>query len=255
MSEQRLAIVTGTSSGIGLELAGQLLTAGWQVVGLARRDARIEAPGYTHLAIDIGEVTALADRLESALGSRVRDPALTRLALVNNAVDIALLGQMDQVDPAAMLGAFGTNTVAPVVLMGWVLRTAPAQVPVRIVNVSTGAAMQGLPGAGSYGATKAALRLAGMALGAELDLRDASGAARDASVWSYDPGVVATAAQDTLRATPAEVLPIVGMFQQLEAAGQLLPPAVPASEIVAHLQADGHPHFSEQHFVMGPPPS
>jgi NAD(P)-dependent dehydrogenase (short-subunit alcohol dehydrogenase family) len=251
MSDHRLAIVTGTSSGIGHELAQQLLAAGWQVVGLARRGASIDAPGYTHLAIDIGEVTELTDRLESALGGRVRDPALTRLALVNNAVDIALLGQVDQIDPAAMLRACAVNTVAPVVLMGWVLRTAGPTVPVRIVNVSTGAAMQGFPGAGAYGATKAALRLAGMALGAELDLRDTGGASRDASIWSHDPGVVATAAQDTLRATSAERLPIVGMFHQLEAEGRLLPPSVPAREIVAHLEADGHPHFSEQHFVMG----
>lgn len=251
MHEQRLAIVTGTSSGIGLELAEQLLAAQWQVVGLARRGSPVDAPGYTHLSIDIGEVTELAGRLESALGSRLREAALARVALVNNAVDIALLGQVDQVDPAAMLRACAVNTVAPVALMGWVLRTVPSRVPVRIVNISTGAAMQGFPGGGAYGATKAALRLAGMALGAELDLRAAGGASRDATVWSYDPGVVATAAQDTLRATSAEVLPIVGMFQQLEAEGHLLPPSVPAAEIVAHLEADGHPHFSEQHFVMG----
>lgn len=251
MHEHRLAIVTGTSSGIGLELTKQLLAAGWQVVGLSRRGSPVDSPGYTHLAIDVGEVTQLVDRLESALGDRLRDPALTRLALVNNAVDIALLGQVDQIDPAAMLSACAVNTVAPVVLMGWVLRGVPSEVPVRIVNMSTGAAVQAFPGAGAYGATKAALRLAGMVLGAELDLRAAGGKSRDVTVWSYDPGVVATAAQETLRETSAEVLPIVGMFKQLAAEGHLLPPSVPAGEIVVHLQTDGHPHFSEQHFVMG----
>ena len=251
MSEHKLAIVTGTSSGIGRELAQQLIAAGWEVVGLARRETAFDLPGYTHHSIDIGDVTQLADRLESALGDRLHDPELGRVALVNNAVDIALLGQVDQIDPAAMLRACAVNTVAPIVLMGWVLRSTPARVPVRIVNVSTGAAMQGFPGAGAYGATKAALRLAGMALGAELDLRDNGGSRRDATIWSYDPGVVATAAQETLRATPAAVLPIVGMFQQLADEGHLLPPAVPAGEIVAHLQADGHPHFSEQQATLG----
>lgn len=116
---------------------------------------------------------------------------------------------------------------------------------------SMGAAMHGFPGAGAYGATEAALRLAGMALGAELDMRDTAGSPRDATIYSYDPGVVATAAQDTLRATAAEVLPIVGLFQQLADEGRLLSPSVPAEAIVAHVQADGHPHFSEHHATMG----
>lgn len=250
MPEQRLAIVTGTSSGIGLEVAQQLLASGWQVVGLARRGSPLRAPAYGHVSIDVGEVTQLTGRLESDLGPRLRDPGLTRLALVNNAADVALLGQVDQLDPAAMLRACAVNTVAPVLLMGWVLRTAPARIPLRIVNVSSGAAVEAFPGLGAYGATKAALRMAGMVLGTELDLRAATGAARDATIWSYEPGLVATPMQEAVRASSAETVPIVHMFQQFAAEGRVLPASVPAAEIVAHLEADGHPRFSEQRFLL-----
>src|SRR5574338_1137577 len=140
MSELRLAIVTGTSSGIGHQVATQLLDHGWEVIGISRRSAPIGHRGYTHSAIDLGEVRSLRQAFEAAFGARLREGQYTRFALVNNAADVALLGQVDQVDPARMLSAYAVNTVAPVVLMGWLLHTAPRSRPVRIVNVSSGAA-------------------------------------------------------------------------------------------------------------------
>ena len=47
--------------------------------------------------------------------------------------------------------------------------------------MSSGAGVEPFPGLGTYGSTKAALRLAGMVLAAELDMRAAGGAARDAT--------------------------------------------------------------------------
>ncbi len=37
---EKLAIVTGSSSGIGEALTGQLLERGWQVLGVARREVK-----------------------------------------------------------------------------------------------------------------------------------------------------------------------------------------------------------------------
>src|SRR5215208_5892591 len=168
----RLAIVTGTSSGIGEKLARQLLHRGWNVIGIARRSVTMDSTGYAHCSLDLADVARLIPSLETHVGARLRDEGLGRLALVNNAADVALLGQVDQLEPAGMLQAYAVNTVAPVLLMGWVLRTVSIRIPVRIINVSTGAAVEPFPGLGAYGNTKAALRLAGMVLAAELDLRE-----------------------------------------------------------------------------------
>ena len=183
----------------------------------------------------------------------VADPAIARLALVNNAANVALHGQVDQLDPAAMMRAYAVNTVAPVLLMGWILRNGAPGVPIRIVNVSTGAAVQPLPGLGAYSATKAALRLVGMILAAELEMRP--GAPRDVSVLSYDPGVVETPMQQAVRASTAEKLPIVQMFQQLAAHRMLRTPDVPATAIADYLDANGHPRFREETFAFEPPPA
>lgn len=246
----RLAIVTGTSSGIGEELARQLLARGWHVIGLARRAAALSDPAYTHCAIDLSDVAQLRARIDAQLGARLRDPSLTRLALVNNAADVALLGQVDQLDPERMLQACAVNTVAPVVLMGALLHAASPRLPTRIVNVSSGAAVEAFPGLGAYGATKAALRMAGMVLAAELDFRAANGTPRDASIWSYEPGVVATPMQEAVRTSTADVVPIVAIFQQMKAEGQLLHVSAPVGDIVAYLETDGHPTFSEKRFLL-----
>jgi benzil reductase ((S)-benzoin forming) len=210
----------------------------------------VEIPSYAHCPLDLADVAELTSKLEKQVGPRLRDDGLTRLALVNNAADVALLGQMDQVEPVGMLQAYAVNTVAPVLLMGWVLRTASPRIPVRIVNVSSGAGVEPIPGLGAYGCTKAALRLAGMVLAAELDMRAAGGAARDATVWSYEPGVVATPMQEAVRTSTAETVPIVQVFKDLHAHGQLRPADLPATEIVTYLEADGHPRFSEQRFLL-----
>jgi len=247
----QLAIVTGTSSGIGDALTRMLLQREWRVVGISRRPAPIASSLYSHLPLDLGDVDSLTATLTSRLGQVVADAAVTRLALVNNAADVALLGQVDQLEPAGMLKAYAINVVAPVLLTGWILRSAPPNVPLRIVNLSSGAAVAPLPGLGAYSATKAALRMAGMVLAAELDMRHPpAGPSRDVSIWSYEPGVVETAMAQAVRNSSAETLPVVQWFQQLAANKKQRLPEDPAKEIADYMEADGHPRFGEQQSVI-----
>lgn len=68
----RIALVTGTSSGIGTAVAVELLARGWRVVGLSRRRAPIESAAYTHVAVDLGDVATLADRLDEGSADSCR---------------------------------------------------------------------------------------------------------------------------------------------------------------------------------------
>ena len=61
---QRLAFVTGTSSGIGLSLARRLLKDQWQVCGLSRRPAPINDEGYSHLQIDLADLENLPNHVQ-----------------------------------------------------------------------------------------------------------------------------------------------------------------------------------------------
>jgi NAD(P)-dependent dehydrogenase (short-subunit alcohol dehydrogenase family) len=120
-------------------------------------------------------------------------------------------------------------------------------IALRIVNVSSGAAVRAFPGLADYCASKAALRMTGMVTAAELDpgLRRTP-APRDTAILSYEPGTVDTDMQAAARARPLSAYPWGVLFREFAARGTLVPPTAPASEIVEFLETDGHPRFSER---------
>src|SRR5262249_8107190 len=150
------------SSGVGLAVATELLARGWDVAGVSRRAAPLAHPYYQHVSLDLGDVAALVHEFENRLAGLVRQPSLERVALVNNAASAALLGPLEVLDPHELAALYAVNVIAPVWCMGFVSRQCDRSVPLRIVNVSSGAATLGLPGLSAYGSAKAALRLAGM---------------------------------------------------------------------------------------------
>lgn len=245
-SSGRLAFVTGTSSGIGRALAGELLRRNFRVIGFSRRPTALDHPGFTQVRLDLTDVPGFAARLERDFTSAVTDPALDRLAIVNNAASPGLLGPIDRLDPARLLDVYALNVGASVALMGWAVRNAPASLAVRIVNVSSGAANDPYPGLGAYGGSKAALKLTGRVLATELDEREGPGRRRDVTVLSYEPGIVDTEMQVAVRGSSAETVPIVETFQRFAAEGLLVEASAPAAEIADYLERDGHPPFRER---------
>jgi len=242
MASARAVVVTGTSAGLGLEVARLLLEGGWSVLGLARRAAPIDHPGYRHRVLDLGDLPAV-EALAAGLASDPVLAAATRLGLVNNAAQLGAVRPLTRLAPADLVRAHAVNVVAPLMLSGAMARLAGGR-PLRIVDVSSGAARSARAGRTVYSSTKAALRLAGMALAAE-SVAGTGGTARDLAVVSYEPGMVDTAMQGENRAASPDDLPDVALFVQLHAEGRLVPPRRPAAEIAAFLERDDLPAFSE----------
>jgi benzil reductase ((S)-benzoin forming) len=240
-----LALVTGTSRGIGRAIVPELLAAGFEVVGVSRNapDERL-GPGYRHYRCDLGDLDAVARLFEDVIPAEVPFASRQSVGLVNNAAILDL----EPVHKAALTSlerAYRINAVVPAWLHGWLLRHTTASQRVRIVDVSSGAAVSAIPGWSAYCATKAALRMAGQVLGTELDeIQDLAG--RDVAIVSYAPGVVATDMQARIRGAELGAFPRRRRFDALHAERQLLEPAVPAKEIAALLQSDEHRGFSER---------
>src|SRR5881628_558362 len=72
---------------------------------------------------------------------------------------------------------------------GFVVRNSHRGAMIRIVNLSSGAAVRAFPGLAAYCGSKAALRMAGMAFAAELESPLRPTATPDVAILSYEPGV------------------------------------------------------------------
>ena len=240
---QHVAVVTGTTSGVGEAVARTLLHRGWRVLGIARRASTISDASYDHLRADLRDQDALFASVEPRLTAVLADRSLSRIALVNNAADPAILGPVAALDTRRLAEVFAVNVTAPLWLMGSVVRLAPSAAAVRIVNVSSGAAVRAFPGLAAYGGSKAALRLASMAAAAESDPARFAGGF---SVVSYEPGAVDTPMQAHARKHSAAVLPSIDIFVRFAAEGQLVSPEAPAGEIADLIERNGMPAFLER---------
>jgi len=242
----RVALVTGTSAGIGEAVARRLLDRDWKVVGIARRPPTISHTAYRHVSYDLAQVTGNPSVLETEIKGFVGEGLPTRAGLVNNAAVPEGLMPLDRLQAKDLARIFAVNVIAPIWLMGLFTRLVPRDSALRIVNVSSGAATMGVPGLAAYGSSKAALRLAGMSLASEWKSDSPAHVRPDAAILSYEPGVVETDMQRYARARPHDEFPWVGMFLEFEARRVLVPPERPAADIVSFLESDHQPLFAER---------
>lgn len=153
------ALVTGASSGIGLELARLFAKDGYDLVLVARSRDRLKAvarglqrahgiSAYT-VAIDLAEPGA-APRLHRVL----RQEGLRIDVLANNA-GYGTWGPFDRTDPDALLGVVQVNAAALVHLTRLFLPAMLERRRGRILNVASLAAFQPGPLMAVYYATKA----------------------------------------------------------------------------------------------------
>ena len=145
----RRAIVTGGSAGIGAEICRQLLTAGYEVISLARRTGDIRDPRFSAIEVDLSN----ADTTRRIAFELARErPATT---LVHNAGAVRER-PLEQVTPEDLDTLVGLHIAAPISLMQANLAAMRQEHYGRVVLVSTRAVL-GLAKRTVYSATKAAL--------------------------------------------------------------------------------------------------
>lgn len=171
-SPDSTALVTGASSGIGVEIARELAARGHGVSLVARREDRLK-----ELAAELSErhgvraetfACDLADAdARRKLITRIEKAGLTVTTLVNNA-GFGRHGNFVEGDPARDVEMVRLNIEAVTDLLATYL---PPMVEARrgaIINIASTAALQPMPGEATYAASKAFVLSQGEALSQEL---------------------------------------------------------------------------------------
>jgi NAD(P)-dependent dehydrogenase (short-subunit alcohol dehydrogenase family) len=153
----RVAVVTGASRGLGLEIARAYVAAGAAVVVTGRDETTLD-----EAVADLAQVeTVRADVSVPEDCARVVQAAEDRFGpvtvLVNNAGVYGPMGAIEDVDWGEWTRAIEINLYGPVLMCRAVLPGMRARGYGKIVNLSGGGATAPLPKISAYAAAKAAV--------------------------------------------------------------------------------------------------
>lgn len=157
----KTVLITGCSSGFGLETARRFLDGGWQVVATMRTPREDVLPRSERLRVLPLDVTD-ADSIRDCLAA-----AGPIDALVNNA-GIGLLGALEGAPMARVRELFETNTFGTIAMTQAVLPQMRTRREGVIVNVTSSVTLKSLPLLSVYTASKAAVNAFTESLALEL---------------------------------------------------------------------------------------
>jgi len=159
----KTVLITGCSSGYGLETARYFLAQGWNVVATMRTPQQELLPASKNLRVLPLDVTQ-PDSITRAL-----DAAGPIDVLVNNA-GIGLFGAFEVTPMSTVRDLFETNTFGVMAMCQAIIPQLRARRAGTIVNITSSATLAPYPLVACYTASKAAIE--GFTASLELELKD-----------------------------------------------------------------------------------
>ncbi len=167
MTEPRSILITGTSSGIGLEAARQLKGRGWRVLATARKPhdrARLEQDlGVETIALELADMASV----DAAAREALQRTNGTLTAVYNNAA-YGVIGAMEDISADLLRRHFEVNVIGTHALTRLLVPAMRRQGHGRIVTCSSVLGLVSGPYRGPYCATKFAIEAIHDALRLEL---------------------------------------------------------------------------------------
>ncbi|WP_053959199.1 SDR family NAD(P)-dependent oxidoreductase [Sulfobacillus thermosulfidooxidans] len=158
-----VALITGTSSGIGRALAQYLIDKHYIVIATARDvDSISDLPAAAHLSLDVTQQVQIDEAAHYVMRQFGRLDVL-----VNNAA-MALRGSIEDVPETMWETIFDVNLMGPVRMIQAFTPYFRQQQRGHIINITTVRSLWGMPFLGTYTASKQALDALTMALSHEL---------------------------------------------------------------------------------------
>src|SRR5919198_2419995 len=250
--ERNVAVVTGSSSGIGYATALELARSGYLVFAtmrnpekradleMAARDEKLPLQVEQLDVTDPDSINAFMNKISASIG-RID-------VLVNNA-GYATIGSIEDLSIKEIQNQLDTNFLGAIRVTQAVLPVMRSQKSGTIVNVSSAAGRTGLPGMSAYVASKFALEGLSESLAYEV-------APFGINVIMIEPGAVKTKAFDNImvaQGATREDSPYSGMIKGLNATfGSMLENATMQEQVAAvilHAISSPKPNFR---YPVGP---
>lgn len=229
-------LITGASRGLGAATAEILGKNNVNIVLNARSINDLEAiasrvdPGGKRVLVAAGDAARMEDCRDVVQRTIDRFGALD--GLINNAGVLQPIAPMADADPQEWTNNLAVNLLGPFYLTHYALPYLRRSRG-RVINVSSGAAVNAMHGWSAYCAAKAALNHLTRVLAVEEP---------DIVALAVRPGVVDTAMQQAIREEGAEGMPAEShrRFRQYHEKGELLPPEAPGRALAALALAAPH---------------
>ncbi len=217
-----MIIITGTSRGIGNELAKAYLAKGELVVGIGRTNT-IDHEHYKHIHCDLSDANQVA---QLSLPHQ-NEP----IVFIHNAGILGEINRFSQQENAVLnlSDVMQVNFFAGVSIVEKLLHTTAPEQALTIVFISSGAGKRPIASWSAYCASKAAVDL----WLTTLMIEEQENGRNLLRCYAIAPGVVDTAMQDDIRSTQKEKFSSHSQFSALKTNGQLVPPSIAANKIIA----------------------
>ena len=220
--------ITGTSKGLGKELAKQLLSNKNNFVYGISRSQTIEHKNYTHISLDLNNLSSI-----KAFNFKQFTDAES-INLINNAGIIGEIKAVGNRSENDIISTYNINSIAPSILMNKFAQMYQNIEPDKtILNISSGAGRHTIESWAVYCASKAALDMYSQVF---YDEQKHQQKEKSIKIFSIAPGIVDTPMQDEIRKAKIEDFPIVENFINYKKSGTLSSPKEISEKLISFLQ-------------------
>ena len=193
---RKIALITGTGTGIGKTVAELLLTEGYSVFGYSRSNS-IKHSHFTFTKIDLSNLQEV-QKLQLPNFDITSD-----VLLINNAATIGSILPLDKKEITDIINEYNLNIITPTILCSKFINTY-ADKKKMIVNMGSGAANNPIASWNTYCSSKSALDMLTKVISEENH--------KNLTVFSVHPGVVDTDMQKAIRESDVNSFPLHQKF-------------------------------------------